>query len=222
MNTKLVAIAVAVIILVGAGGFLLYNKSKTNTSPSTQPSTSSSGSAKTEMMGGSSTLSDLFSGGKTQKCTFDVKGTTGGSTNGTVYVSGDKAYGNFAITDSSGKASNTYMIRNNDTFYIWGSSLPTGIKMTMSLSDLASKTQGAQYSNMDVNQKLNYNCSAWSVDNTLFTPPTTVKFTDESSIMQASPVSAGGTGSGGSAQCTACNYLSGSQKTNCLALYKCQ
>lgn len=171
MNTKIVGVVVAIIFLFVAGGlYLSQNKpvTKTNTSPTP---------TKTENK--STSLMDLLTLNKPQRCTFSTK-TADTLTEGTVYISEKKIRQDFKST-TKGKVEEMSMIITNNTSYIWGTSLPTGIKMTLSLDEVAKNTQASQYVNP--NAKVAYNCMPWNTDASLFTPPANIKFTDISSIM---------------------------------------
>ena len=212
MNIKVVAVIVAAIILLG-GGALLFSKNANK--PTAQPAPSTSA---TQAPSAGQSLSDILALGKTQQCTFSYDSTSGGKTEGTIYLSGDKMRGDFKVT-SSGKVSDFSLIRVGDTNYIWGTGLPGGIKMTISAKDLAGNTQVQQYVNAD--QKADYKCGAWITDASKFTPPANVKFTDYSAMMPKSNASPAGTGAGYSSQCAACNYLTGESKIACTAQYNC-
>ena len=220
MNIKLIGVAVIAILLIGAGGFLALNKSKTPTNNAN--GTSNTGA--TSSGNSSNSLLDLISSGKTQKCSFSYNAGSGSSTNGIVYVTANKMRGDISTT-TSGKESKFMMIRDGDITYIWGGDLKTGIKMKLSDADLKTNTQANQYFN--TTQKTNYDCSSWSADSSVFNIPTDVKFTDITS-MQGGAMMEGSqkTGTTVSPQgqynpCTTCAGLSGSAKTSCLQLYKC-
>lgn len=212
----IVGIVVAAIIILGAGGVYLLSKNKTTPAPNATTAQNAT-PAKNAMA--SNTLQDLFSGGKSQKCIFDTKTSTG-ENKGTVYVSSDKAYATFDIT-ASGKTTTSYFIRSGDTFYLWGGSLPTGIKMTMSLADMAKNSSQYSSSGFNPTAKADYSCSGWPADQSLFTPPTNVKFQDMSSMMHEA-TSPSGTGSNPSSQCTLCNSLTGAAKSACISSFHCQ
>jgi len=181
MKTKNITIAVIVIILLlllGAGGFLMLNK---NTATSNKTATSQTQTATVKNEQTRKSLLDLIKIGQNVRCTFKSE-VTNGSTEGTVYVSGQNIRGDFSIkTTSDGKTTQTSMIKTGDTSYVWGAGLPTGIKMTVSLETLAANKQASQY--VDPNQKVDYNCVPWNVDSSLFTPPSNIKFTDMTSLL---------------------------------------
>lgn len=175
MNTKIIGVVAALILLLGAGGayFLSQNKPVTKTTDSLTPT-------KTEDK--SSSLLDLLSLGKNQQCTFAATNENG-STKGTAYVSGSNARTDITTT-VDGKESEISMIRKGNDNYIWGSDLKQGIKMTLSPEELSTNKQVGQYTgSVNPNDKVNFNCTPWSVDESLFTPPADIKFTDMSSLM---------------------------------------
>lgn len=178
-NQLIVSAIVVLIILLGLGGWFLFGRNQVQSLNSTtnKPQGANTGNSTIQ-----SSITDLFTSGATKQCTFDVTGQNGGTTKGNIYVSGGKAYGDFDMT-SNGKTSKTYLIRNDTTFYIWGDSLPSGIKMTMDVNEMATKMQGSGYSGFNPGEKANYNCSPWSVDESKFTPPSDVKFMDAGAMM---------------------------------------
>lgn len=192
-NQIIAAVAAVLIILLGVGGYFFLGKNQTKSvttqTANTQKATNSGSTAM------QSSITDLFTGTATKQCTFDTKSQTGGETKGTVYVADGKAYGDFAIT-SNGKTSGMFLIRNGSTFYIWGDSLPSGMKMTMDVNEMATKMQGGQYSSFNPSAKVDVNCTNWSVDESKFTPPSNVKFIDAGAMMPkttTSPTTSGGT-----------------------------
>ena len=167
MNTRVIGVITALIILLLAGGayFLSQNKSSIKTNQSPTP---------TKAESKSSSLLNLLTLGGNQRCSFKSSDTKT-VTEGTVYISGGKIRSDFKTT-VEGKVQEMSMIRDGDMNYIWGPSLPTGIKMKISLDELSKNQQAGQFINS--NDKLNYNCLPWTTDASLFTPPANVKFSE--------------------------------------------
>ena len=175
----IIGVAIIALLLLGAGGYFLFSKNSANP---TQTQTSATNEAETATENSAmSSLIDLVTSGKTNQCTFDVAAETG-STKGTIYIAGEKMRGDIETTTKEGKTSQMYMIRDNDMYYMWGGELPSGIKMTFDVDELKTNTQASQ--NVDLNAKIDYRCSDWIADNSKFTPPSNVKFTDLSSMME--------------------------------------
>nr|MBI5455654.1 hypothetical protein [Candidatus Levybacteria bacterium] len=172
MNTKIIGIIAAIVLLLGAGGayFLNQNKTATNTNVSPTP---------TKAKNKTSSLLDLLNLGKNQKCTFKTA-TSSTTTEGTLYITTGKMRGDFKTT-VNGKAEEMNMIRDGEMNYIWGSSLKTGIKMKVPLDELSKNQQTSGFINP--NNKMDYNCLPWTIDSSLFTPPPDIKFTDMTSLV---------------------------------------
>ena len=179
-NKTLVIVAVIVILaLLGGAAYLSLSKSSKNqkeTAKVTPAPTTSATSAN------NTTLAGLLALGQNLRCSFNTNETsTETSTQGTFYVSNGNVRGDFVVKSADGKENQMSMIRNGDESYIWGPSLPTGIKMKLSLDQFTKNQQASQFAN--VNQKTNYNCIPWNVDASLFIPPANVTFTDVTSMI---------------------------------------
>lgn len=174
-NITIAVIILALFLLLVASGYMMLNK---KTSPSNLAVTKE---AVKPTKAGQTTKSllELIKLGQNLRCTFKSE-VNNGSTEGTVYISGQNVRGDFNIT-SEGKTMQTSMIKTGDTNYVWGSSMPTGIKMTIALDKLSENKQASQY--VDPNQKVDYNCTPWNVITSIFTPPTNVKFTDMTNLL---------------------------------------
>lgn len=124
------------------------------------------------------TILGLISGGKTVSCTIaypDNKGT------GTVFVADKKFAGVFNMKDAKGKVTTTNLVSDGTDIYIWSQAMPMAIKMSVAAAkDAASNAQANQNVNVNVNQNVDMQCGAWIADNSKFTVPTNIKFTDVS------------------------------------------
>jgi hypothetical protein len=213
----IIAVVVGIGILFGAGfAFLNANKNQTTNTKTAVNTTNSENNIK-------GTIKDMLTSGKTSKCTFNLTNDAG-NTSGTLYTSGNNARGDF-ITTSGGKNTNMYLIRNGETFYMWGDGFTNGIKMNMSVDQLASVVESdPSYSNLDPDENVDYKCDNWKEDKSLFTPPTSVKF---SSFGNFAPNGTNRTSISPSAnsntdQCSICSSLTGQAKAMCLQQFNCQ
>lgn len=209
MNKKL---GLVILILVfGVGAYFLLSKSKTQT-PVTDNSVSS----------GASSIKDLLSSGIPQKCTYSSTADSG-TTEGTSYVSAGKVRADFTNTTSD-KTTISHMITDGKTNYIWTEGEKNGFKTTVqdtqtSQPESSPSGNSVQTEETNLNQKVDYKCSAWVPDESLFTPPSDITFTDFSQMVNSSPVAAP---QGNSSQCSYCDSLSGDSKTQCLSSLNCQ
>jgi len=180
-NKTLVIVAViGILALLGGAAYLSLSKSSKATTPAekitvTQPKVSSSSS-----MTGS--LKSLLTGGKTQICSIsypDNKGT------GTIYVADKKFSGDFTMKADDGKVTVGHMISDGIYMYVWSTATPMGIKIKLDAAiNAAGKTQPGS---VDINQKVNLNCSPWIADQSKFNVPSNIQFSDLSNIMQNLP-----------------------------------
>ena len=212
----IVGIIIAAVILLGAGGVFLFSKSRAPQTPNNTAVTASPTPAETSLNG---TIKDIFASGENKKCDFSVKDEERES-EGTVYSSEENANGIFKVTDN-GKTSTSYIIKNDDTFYIWGDTLTTGIKMKISLDEMESKLSSDQYKGLNLSQKVSFTCTDWTVDATKFTPPSNIKFTDLGGVMVPSGT-VSKTPTGSVSQCSACTALTGEARTACLTQLNCK
>lgn len=210
-------IGLVVLLLLGGGGYYFMSKNAAN-APMIPSGTSSN-----QAGGALKSLKDLLLSGVAQKCTFSDK-TDNVETNGTTYVAGGKMRGDFNST-VEGKQTASHMIVDGKTSYIWSDDQTNGIKMTIDKETSESKStsnttlnSSAKEEAVDVNKKLDYKCSPWGVNNSLFTPPANVKFTDFSAMLTPQ---AGKTGTGANPGCSACDSLEGDEKAQCRSALKC-
>jgi len=195
-------VIVVVILLLGVGGYYFYSKMKTGGIPG-GPQVSS----------GQMSLKDLVASGLPQKCTF-VSTDESGKTEGTSYVSGGKVRADSTLT-AGGKATTSHIISDGKTGYIWTEGEANGFMMTVGESESTETSSEA-----DLSQKADYNCSTWLPDNSLFTPPSDVKFTDFSQMLQPTSMPAGIENTG--SQCAYCETLTGEDKASCLSALQCE
>ena len=210
-NKLLVAIAVVLILLVGGyGAYRVYKHFKRLANPIAQVVQNASAPK---------TLKDLLGLGSAQKCTY---------TGGTVYVAGGKVRGDFDVTEN-GKTINSHMIVDGNTSYVWTEGEKNGFKVafnpdavsTPAPSVSPAATEAGQSGAMDAEKPQDYKCESWAADPAMFALPKDVVFQDFSSLAPSgAPQPTGITGS--SSQCSYCDSITGSDKTQCLSALNCK
>lgn len=202
-NIGIAIAAVIVIVILAAGGFLFLKHSKAPAMP--KPTVMAKPTAmpsKTSSVTG--TIMGLIAGGKTVSCTITYPNNKG---TGTVFVNGKKFAGDFNVEDSAGKAIVAHIVSDGAYLYLWSSSMPSGIKMSLLAAKNAATNAQNNSQTVDVNQNVSMDCQPWiTVDTTKFTVPTTIKFTDMSKFFPAAQPStavtpAGGTGTANTSVC---------------------
>lgn len=187
MNIKTILGIIAVLIVGAAAYYFLTPKQ-----PAMQAKTMGN-KMNDSIESFSGTISELLAKNTPLQCDFTYSDKdAGGTSSGTVYVSGNKMRGNFetAIQD---KTTQTSMIRRDNEVYTWGFEQGVGYKMQFDESMMQNaKDKAEEYmpqskneSSFDPNkQKVDYNCRAWAGDESMFTPPADIKFQDLSGMMQ--------------------------------------
>jgi len=169
----IIGLVAAAVVAGGIGAFvLLGNEDSSNNETSATTSTSpETVRVATEQV----SIEDLLTRNASLKCTFEVNEADSVNT-GTAYFSGSKSmYGEF--TNTANNVSNiAYVVRNGDTQYVWTKDSTIGFKTDVSASNKQSQQQMSQQ--FDPDQKYQFDCENWEKDESLFTPPASVTFTD--------------------------------------------
>lgn len=206
-------VAVVLILLVGGyGSYRVYKHFKRLAGGAVSQIVQNAGAPKT--------LKDLLGLGTAQKCTYS---------GGAVYVSGGKVRGDFTASES-GKTINSHMIVDGNISYIWTDGEKAGFKMTFNPdatsapSSLASPStaEAGQSGMVDAEKPQDYKCEGWVADPAMFSLPAGVTFQDFSSLMPSAMPQTQGSGGSSSSQCSYCDNLTGSDKTQCLSALNCK
>ena len=209
-NKILLAVAIILVIVLGGAAFIMSkNSSKT---PSSAPVVQTEKPASNQK-----TLKNLISSGQAQKCTFKDKSASV-NVEGTTYVASGKMREDFNSVVGE-KNIMMHMIVNDKTSYTWMDGQTTGYKMVFDPAKMGAPTGSQQSQSVDINKVIDYNCSGWTVDGSMFTPPANVKFSEVGGVME--PTGSTGTKTAPQNQCAACDYLSGDAKTQCRTQLNC-
>lgn len=178
-NIAIIAGTVGLIIVLFVAGYFAMNKKSAQNPQNPETATSQEATSDAQTKG---SIKSLLSAGKNQTCTIkypqaDQMG------QGTVYVSASKVRGDFLFT-SEGKAFDSHMIQDGEFMYSWSSASTQGTKMKT--SDLEKVQPSPTSGQVDLNSEVNLDCSAWSVDNAKFSPPSNITFTDITQSMNQS------------------------------------
>lgn len=180
----LIGLGVIVLLLLGGAYFILGKSKTTPTAPLT------ANQANNQAVSEKTSLKNLLAGNRNVTCTTSYPIDEKSSSNGTIFVSGKKMRGDFNVM-MNGKNTLSYMIQDGTYVYIWTADSAQGTKMKVEAVEKATgeSTQKTDQ-NFDVNKEVDVKCSNWSVDESKFTPPSNVTFTDLSQILQKIPTSA--------------------------------
>lgn len=207
MNKGVIIVAVIGILLVLAAGAYLRTKAVANFSQTPLPTATSDENSNKK------SLRDLMSLADNQQCTFtDTQSTS----SGTIYIASGKARGDFETT-AAGTSIKAHMIVDSEDVYVWMDGATDGFKTSFSASEnIATQVQES----VDLNQKVDYNCTGWSANQTFFELPANISFKDYSSLMQPSGSENPGTPTK-EQQCAVCDSLPASSVSQCKTALGC-
>ncbi len=214
----------AVLVLAGCG-----NKApQGGNTPADETGAANSTASKDNNSGGmfSGSLKDLMTRGGDTQCTWSNSSDTAKSS-GAVYVSGDKFYQEFSYTDTkTNKEMKSYILNDGTWIYQWSALSNVGTKMKMDevrkLAEDFQKNnpggpagnQGGE-NNINLDNKLDYNCQKWNADASKFVLPADIQFNDLSQMMNNLPKAAGGNSPVD--VCQMCDRLPAEGKAACLS-----
>jgi hypothetical protein len=201
VNKKFLPLAVVgVVLLLGLGAFAVLNMNK-----GALP-----GSVSEKVSSGQNSIKDLLSSGSSQECTF--KDNESGN-EGIVYVAGGKMKGNFT-TNVEGQSAVSNVIVNENVMYSWMEGQTTGYRFAFDPEDVEEARQEAEQGSVNLNEEVDMSCKPWMGGSNEFDPPSDVNFQEFS-------VPTSGAQMPNASNCSACDYLSGESKTQCLQALNC-
>lgn len=180
MNKNIViALTVIVLLLIGGGVFLMNRQSS---SPASDQSTLSPQSPQNTTTATQTTsLKNLMASKGSQQCTFND---TEMGSSGTMYISGNKMRGDFSSTIDN-RTTTSHMISEGENAYVWMDDQKSGFKVSLkSMEGLNAKVNTNAPQAVDINKQMDYQCSTWTVDASLFAAPTDVQFQDMSAMVE--------------------------------------
>lgn len=202
-------------VIIAGSGYLLFSNS--NDSEGTGEAMNQQAPEE------SGTFASMMASGKNLECSFEYNDGGTNVSSGVVYMTkgAKQIRGDFNFQQSGLGAMDVYLIRNDGYNYIWGTSLPQGIKSKITAEDgikLFDTTEGP-----GVAENTTFYCENWNVDQSKFALPSGVEFMDLSAQVEAATgASTGSMGGMKDVQCAACNQLpAGGGREQCLAALSC-
>lgn len=220
----MIAITVIVLLLIGGGIFMMNRSRSASITP--QSAQSQQSAQNTTAAEQTTSLKDLMTASGNQRCTFTDTET---GNNGTMYIGGGKMRGDFT-SQIDNRTTTSHMISEGENAFVWMDDQKSGYKVSMqSMEGLNAKTNTNAPQAVDVNKQMNYRCSPWSADTSMFVPPTNIQFQDMSAMMGNTGTMMQGEGSktnGGAIPdqmeaCAACEQAPPEVQAQCKAALKC-
>lgn len=210
MNTKFILGIVGGVVVVATGAYLLLNNGSEEMKSSSQESVALNNAK----------FADLISSGQSLECTFSHDDGENVSS-GVVYLAadGDRIRGDINIEKSAAGAMEVYIIRDAGYHYVWGSSLPKGIKVVAPEPEEFFSTGGESPINEEDTE---FECKDWNVEESRFTPPEDVDFQDfDSSMNVGASMELGAEGSIDS--CAVCDMVTDTgAAAECKKAFQCE
>ena len=213
----IIVLVILLLTMVGVGAFMLMKRPQTTPQSSTTQTPSNTIENKS--------FKDLLAGGTNQTCTFSDQEL---GSSGVMYMGNGSARGDFT-SKMNNTVTGSHMITDSEYMYTWIDGATEGFKVSRSsVEEQQENTPKTSSTAIDINRNVDYSCSPWSVDSALFTPPSTVTFTDTSTMMKDAlknlpPSSEGTTVEPDTTEaCAACDNLPSDSKTQCKTALKCQ
>ncbi len=224
MNTKVIFGIILGIIAVILGFWLMNSQGKgTAMSPEGEVQEQESTSV-------GQTFAQLMGMGQSLKCTYEYNDGTNVSS-GIMYMadSGERLHGEFNFTQSGAGPMTMNMVRVDGYNYMWGSSMPQGMKTKVTEENRAQLFNNSDANTAAINDT-QYKCEAWNVDESKFAVPTNIEFMDlgDMTKMMGAPKMGEAMKAGGSAtvdvkamQCAACDQA-GTARDQCRQALGCK
>ena len=132
----------------------------------------------------SGSIMDLLKLGRSAKCVLVAK-TGADITTGTTYITGNKARSDYEMKGQDNKTIKGHYISDGTWMYTWTETTPAqAIKMKLDQIPNAQPEASAGAAKVsDLQDKMDYNCYPWVVDQSLFNPPAGVNFIDYSQLL---------------------------------------
>lgn len=164
-------VAFVAIFLVGYFFFSKNNSSSETVAPQ-----------KTNEVSESKSLRDLLASGIAQKCTYSTN-VDGAASEGVTFTSNGKVRSDFTFTEGD-KITKTHMINDGKVSYVWTDETKTGFKMIFDNTNPETDTQSVSVQGgTDWDEKFDYKCVPSIIDDSTFTPPSDVEFTDFANLL---------------------------------------
>jgi hypothetical protein len=212
---NIIYVVVGLIIIGSIGWFAFGKNMQTADAPTDEAQTASQRTS----------MKALLALTSPQKCTF-TDSTEAGNTSGTVYIKSGKMRGDFNAETSAG-AMTSHMIVLDNTSYVWTDETSEGFKISL---DQTTETETSASNNteaVDMDKEVDYSCENWSGDESVFSLPSNITFTDMSEMMKGlnidinAQMNAGAGAQGSADQCTACAQVPEAYRAQCLTSLGC-
>jgi hypothetical protein len=184
---------------------------------------------KEEILNGS--LADIMTMGKNVKCTYSAEDEDGKS-EGTIYVSGNKSRNDIYVESPEGLKEEVHMIVNKEYMYSWSSAQEQGSKMKLDSFDVedGDYDKASLKDNLEAYRQyqgeegaVDFKCSPWIPNGSVFDPPSDIEFVDMSAMMETFQQDMEDFQEDAKSMCSMCDMMSTEEeKAECLKNLGCE
>lgn len=180
MGIKAIIIAIVALGVVGGGAYYVTSKNKDDG----QRSSDSQSSEQNDKL---ASIKGLIEEGRDLQCTFNSTESNGDRISGTVYISNERMRGDFSLETDDNPEYKSNVLQDGTNQYFWEESSKEGVKMKIDNVEPSEEQEtAAEQQSIDQDRQYDFDCSDWSVDETMFSPPGDVEFTDFSAQFEQS------------------------------------
>jgi len=180
--SKQIGIIIGILALVLIGSAVAFTQLNKSSKTPVQPAIVGEEKAQPTESISRGSLKSLLSMRENTTCTISYSADQM-ETKGTVYISGKKMRGDYIIKGADRKEIESHIITDEMYMYSWSSGTPQGVKIKIDQTPNVTPSSGSQSQTAELDREVDYKCSSWTVDNSKFTPPSDIKFTDMSGII---------------------------------------
>jgi uncharacterized protein YxeA len=165
-------------------------------------------------------LRDLLGMSTAQQCTYSDADT---ETSGTAYIANQKMRADFS-TVVNGKSVMSHAIVSGDKMYYWVEGETQGFTMStannVASDDATYEEEATSSEGVNIDKEIDYKCSNWAEDDSMFEVPSDVEFQDLSSMMQETESVM--KDEGGGVDCSICDSVPAEAVDQCRASLGCE
>lgn len=191
---KIVILCALGVVIVGGALYLTMSgrdsQNQTGAETNEQNSTQEEITEVTEeKLSGVGSMMELFTSGKSIRCTYMYEDDSTGTSEGISYFDGDRMRIDSTVTQN-GKTFESHMINNQEYMWSWSTSNEGDFAFMMPAEEgkttydsFNNESPQANASIESLNETVTYDCSAWNVDESVFTAPENIKFVNIGEMM---------------------------------------
>lgn len=230
--TKFLYLSIALAAIVGGVAFFLIFDTKTDdvkAPVAEELEVAESSQEEFTPITGVGSMKSILGMGMNLECTVSYQPEEYGAakSEGTVFVSNNRMRGDSFVEVQDKQIVSSVIIRDEE-MYSWSEIDGEMYGMKITLTDLLAAQQSETVPDfrepVPIDSDVDYNCRQWKdIDNSIFETPTNIIFKDYTDMLNVGMEYGNSYEDGGmeANKCSVCEYLTGSDKTQCMTAFSC-